>query len=114
MGLVHELLGPTIALQNPSIRLPGWKGGFWQTRALNMAYLVQPAFMGAVFHLSRKLAGFQGIPFNLHVIYSCRLAVLDAPLMNPLYEAHLCPAAHLIRWGNGTDASFFFRFFWKL
>jgi len=42
MGLVHELLGPTIAPQNPSIRLPGWEGGFWQTRALNVAYLVQP------------------------------------------------------------------------
>ena len=42
MGLVHELLGPTIAPQNPSIRIPGWKGGFWQTRALHMAHLVGP------------------------------------------------------------------------
>ena len=42
MGLIHKLLDPTIAPQNPSIRLPGWKGGFWQTRALNMAHLVWP------------------------------------------------------------------------
>jgi len=41
-GLVLKLLGPTIAPQNPSIRLPGWKGGFWQTRALNTVCLVQP------------------------------------------------------------------------
>ena len=114
MGLAHKLLGPTIAPQNPSIRLPGWKGGFWQTRALNMAHLVQPRIYVSGFPPVRKLAGFQGISFNLLVIYSCRLAVPDAPLMNPLYEVHLCPAAHLIRWGNGTDASFFFRFFWKL
>ena len=59
--------------------------------------------MWAVFHLSRKLAGLPGIPFNPLVIYSCHLAVQDAPLMTSLYEANLRSAAHLIRWGDGTD-----------
>ena len=63
--------------------------------------------MWAVFHLSRKLTGLQGIPFNLLVTRSCRLAVQDAPLMTSLYEAHLRPAAHLMRWGSGTDTSLF-------
>ena len=44
--------------------------------------------MWAVFHLSRKLAGLPGIPFNPLVIYSCRLAIQDAPLMTSLYEAN--------------------------
>jgi len=66
--------------------------------------------MWAVFHLSRKLAGLPGIPFNPFVIYSCRLAVQDAPLMTSLYEANLRSATHLMRWGSGTDTPLFFRF----
>uniref|UniRef100_A0A7N2L0S6 Exostosin GT47 domain-containing protein n=1 Tax=Quercus lobata TaxID=97700 RepID=A0A7N2L0S6_QUELO len=86
LGLALKLLGPTIAPQNPATRLLGWKGGFW------------------------KLAGLPGIPFNPFVIYSCRLAVQDAPLMTSLYEANLHSATHLMRWGSGTDTPLFFRF----
>uniref|UniRef100_A0A7N2LUQ8 Leucine-rich repeat-containing N-terminal plant-type domain-containing protein n=1 Tax=Quercus lobata TaxID=97700 RepID=A0A7N2LUQ8_QUELO len=61
----------------------------------------------------RKHTGLQGIPFDLLMTRSCRLAVQDAPLLTSLYEAHLRPAAHLMRWGSGTDTSLLFRFFWK-
>ena len=58
VGLAHKLLGPTIAPQNPAIRLLGWKGGFWKTQVFNMAYLIQPCINVCGFPLVQETRRF--------------------------------------------------------
>ena len=78
MGLIRDLLGPTIAPQNLSIR----------PSESERRVLANPCPQYGPFSLiphlcerfPRKSAVFQGILFILLVIRSCRLAVPDAPL----------------------------------